>query len=190
MGSGTTSIAGRFGNARSFNGVDDHIAVPDSASVSFGASDPFTITAWVYPLKVSGTAPDGRTYYAVIGTNWGAELGIVLAFENDKVLFVANGRWGAATFVYSTASVTEGRWYHLAGVRDTAGRKLQIYIDGQLDAELNNIPLDPLDTTYQWGIGAFTAGTPWVGHLLGTIDEVRIYNKALSAAEIQALASQ
>jgi hypothetical protein len=186
---GTTSVAGHIGNARSFNGVSDHIAVPDSPSLSFGASAPFTITAWVKPLKVSGTGPDSYGY-TIIGTNWGPALAIALRFMNDKVNFMASGRQYGSTFVTSTASVTAGQWYHLAGVRDTTRRKLQIYINGQLDAEITDIPLDPLDTTYPWGIGAFTAGTPWVGHIQGVIDELRIYNKALTAAEIQSLASQ
>ena len=75
-----------------------------------------------------------------------------------------------------------GRWYHLAGVYD--GRRMALYVDGEqvaaADAPAGIVPLEVSPTACLLG------GGPGRYPLTGTLDEVRIYSRALSAAELAA----
>jgi hypothetical protein len=76
-------------------------------------------------------------------------------------------------------------WYFVTGVYDAAARKLDIYVNGVLDDGVlrGTIPAAQRDSSVNANIGRRTGGF----YFKGTIDEVRIYNRALSAGEIQAL---
>ena len=83
-----------------------------------------------------------------------------------------------------TRPLHDGRWHHVAGVYD--GEHMLVYVDGRLDRSRR--------VGKKVSLG--TDGPVWVGHhfkdhkstLSGAVDEVRIYGRALSAPEIQALA--
>ncbi|MFB3041331.1 MAG: LamG domain-containing protein, partial [Candidatus Poribacteria bacterium] len=86
------------------------------------------------------------------------------------------------TFVESkTTDWKVGEWYHFAGTFD--GKVMRVYVNGQLEGETdNNVPIAPSDLEL-W-IGGDDFGRP-TDHFPGIIDEVRIYEKTLSEAEIQ-----
>src|SRR5262249_47987828 len=87
--------------------------------------------------------------------------------------------------------VAPGDWHHVAGVYD--GFSMNLYVDGQLRAEtpqVGNIP--PMRSTSFLAIGSEDGRTnePFVigtRYFKGLIDEVEVYNRALSASEIQAI---
>ena len=76
-------------------------------------------------------------------------------------------------------------WYFVAGVYDAANRKLDIYVNGQLDNGVlrGTIPASQFDANTNVNIGRRSGGF----YFAGRIDELRIYNRALGATEIQAL---
>jgi hypothetical protein len=88
--------------------------------------------------------------------------------------------------INSTIQVVNNNWHYLVGVLNV--NTLKIYIDGNINNSGNpgSTPYD--NTLYHFQVGAF--GPPSDGlqqTLQGLIDEVRIYNRALSNAEIKAL---
>jgi len=85
---------------------------------------------------------------------------------------------------YSTTVRLLNVWYHVAGVYDAAARTLNIYVNGVLDNGVlrGTIPASQVNSAVNVNIGRRSDGY----YFNGVIDEVRIYNRALSATEIQA----
>ena len=75
-------------------------------------------------------------------------------------------------------------WYHVAGVYDAAARTLDIYVNGVRDngVLLGTVPSSQVNSSVNVNIGRRTGGF----YFNGLIDEVRIYNRALTASDIQA----
>jgi hypothetical protein len=84
-------------------------------------------------------------------------------------------------YILSSSTVQKDRWYHVVGTFDgTTGR---LYVDGVLNSSApQSSPLT--DRNNQVYIGRGISGT---NSFSGSIDEVRVYNRALSATEISAL---
>jgi hypothetical protein len=86
--------------------------------------------------------------------------------------------------IASHAIATAGQWRHVVGVSDPASTRVAIYVDGVKDAELTvTVPsIAAFPTPFRIGDDAVTGKK-----VKGVIDDVRIYNRALSVAEVQAL---
>lgn len=157
---------GRLGQALSFDGVDDYVGATGNDNSNFSTS------AWV---KTSSTDSfDGIVEYS---TSLNGRRGIGLA--NGNVLIVY-----ASTYRLSTgAVVNDGRWHHIIGTYD--GTTPIVYVDGvavSLGAENGGLVGSSASSIVR--IGDFTAN----GYKLnGSIDDVRIYNRALTAGEVQQL---
>jgi hypothetical protein len=87
---------------------------------------------------------------------------------------------------YGATVLAIGTWYHLAGVYDATARTLSIYVNGVLDngSLSGTVPAAQADAPYPVQFGQ-RPGSPELFNFLGTIDEVHVFNRALSAAEIQ-----
>jgi hypothetical protein len=79
-----------------------------------------------------------------------------------------------------------GRWYHLVGVRDTVQGELRLYVDGEL-AGRTSACLSNATPTGHTVIGRGKFGGNPVDFLDGTVDQVHLYDRALSATEIKEL---
>jgi hypothetical protein len=79
-----------------------------------------------------------------------------------------------------------GVWYHVAGVYDAAARTLDIYVNGVLDNGVRSgtVPAVQYNAPLEVNIGQRT-GVPQTFNFIGTIDEVHIFNRALSGSEVQ-----
>ncbi|PUA80216.1 hypothetical protein C7S10_13740 [Nocardioides currus] len=163
----TWTTAGKYGNALSFDGVDDYASVADSASLDLGKS--MTLEAWVRPTASSGW----RTVLL-------KEASSSLAYS----LYSASGTtnrpsvWIDGASSVGTTAVPLNAWTHVAATYD--GTRLKIYTNGVLrtdKAVTSAVPVsaDPLK------IGG---NAVWGEFFGGQIDEVRIYSRVLSAAEI------
>jgi hypothetical protein len=77
-----------------------------------------------------------------------------------------------------------GTWYHVAGVYDASARILSVYLNGALNNGFSpDGPGVPGQQPLNANIGQ-RAGSPVIFNFLGVIDEVHVFNRALSAAEI------
>jgi hypothetical protein len=79
-----------------------------------------------------------------------------------------------------------GRWYHLVGVRDTVKGELRLYVDGEL-AGTQSACLPQSGPTGNTVIGRGKYGGNPVDYLAGTVDQVHLYDRALSGTEIKEL---
>ena len=166
-----SSTGGKFGRALSFDGVNDKVDVPDAASLDLTTG--MTLEAWVKPTSNVGW----RT--AIL-----KERG-----TNDLVyaLYTSNGskpRTENFTSVENTAAGTAAlplnAWSYLASTYD--GTNLRFYLNGVLVTTKASSGAMP-NTANPLRIGG---NAIWGEYFAGLIDEVRVYNRALSPTEITA----
>lgn len=173
--------AGKFGEAMSFDGVDDFVEVPLADSITFTEGSTFSAQAWV-KTEDSPTQNDGilGNYKQSTDALWMLSVSGDDAASRGKMGFNLRdvGR-GHSAGVTSPDFLNDGEWHHLAGVRDQAQKKVRFYVDGVLINEVD-------DQTEDINSGQ----SVWIGeHLsrfyMGLIDDVKIWNRALSANEIE-----
>jgi hypothetical protein len=192
---------GRYGGGYVLDGNGDHITIPNSESLEL--REAVTLAAWV-KLKTLGNSGYGNEHGYII--NKGDDLWwnptFCLGFVKDtgpawskhrcRALFNvcrqgAPQRGGGCRVVGET-TLEPGRWYHLAGTFD--GETARIYVDGRLEAErAYKGPLRSDKAPVHLG-GGKLFGTGFGNNftVAGTIDEVAIWNRALSGDEIESLA--
>jgi uncharacterized repeat protein (TIGR03806 family) len=171
-------VTGHIGSqAIIFNGVNQYATVPISVRTNF------TIAFWV------------NTTASTTGTVWTTGLGMfsadVAGVANDfGISLIINGEVGFGlgnpnTSLASTASISDGQWHHVAVTRTSSTGLMSVYIDG-VQSGTTNGPTAGRTAPTAIRIGGILSGG---GFFPGTIDDVRIYNTVLSAAEINALAN-
>lgn len=161
---------GRFGKALKLDGVDDWVTIADSAALDLSTG--LTLEAWVYPTAaVDGTvivkeSADGLAYGLYSYDN----APFPVSYLN------VDGYWTAA----GTATLPLTTWTHLATTYD--GTTLRLYVNGTLVS--SRAVAGSLLTSA--GVVRLGGNSLWGEFFQGRIDEVRIYNRALSAGEIAA----
>ena len=153
-----------------FDGVDDRVNVPHSASLNFNGD--FTLEAWVRPLGLwSGGFPGVIAKYYPTG--------YLLGIENSsrKWAFLVKSKESGWITIHSDSEVEFNKWIHLTVVRENG--KIKMYINGtpQSETASHNYPLVPSN---RFEIGTWDA----LRFFNGTIDEVRVYQRALTGSEI------
>ena len=162
------TTGGRYGGALSFNGNNAYVGL---GSLGTFYRDSFTLEAWVQ--KQSGNKND----VAVVGT-WNGN-GPMLWVDHIATRYHLTLGGSFSSYLDSGVNPTAGVWQHLAATFD--GTTARIYIDG---TQVASRPVtSSVGTSDTWRIGAY-AGVP-AGFFDGVIDNVRIYDRALSTAEIQ-----
>jgi len=176
---GPTVVDGQFGQALAFEG--SRVAIPASDSLTadlFQGS--FTLSAWINPKRTGGTWQ--QIFRSMIADDTSND---TLFINNDGRLSWRGrigGDWAGGMCETSSDVVPADQWTHVAVVGD--GMSFRIYVNGALSQESAFQTTDGSNATYYLG------GDPtWIGESYsGIIDDVRIYNVALTAEEIEALA--
>ena len=174
--SGATWTTGKAGGALQFDGGDDYVGVGNGPSLNLAGL--ITIAAWVKP-----TITDGLRDIVAHGYTLSPNAAVFLRINAGKYEI---GSWNGKNH-FTSFSIPSGdvnNWVHLAGVFD--GVAWRLYRNGVQVSALNDAT-GAVTVNANWAIGSRGTGTE--RFFQGSIDEVRIYNRALSAAEIQALTS-
>jgi RHS repeat-associated protein len=162
------TTSGRFGKALDFDGTNDKVSVADSNSLDL--TNGMTVSAWVKPDTLGG-------YRTVVMKERGSNLSYALYGGTDTsnrpaVELPGNQR-------LAPSAVATGSWTHLAGTYD--GANMRIFVNG---VEVSSEPETMTITTSSNPL-SIGGNTPWGEYFDGLIDEVRVYNRALSQSEIQ-----
>jgi hypothetical protein len=174
---GATLTSDRFGNSESayyFDGVDDRIDIQDSSYLDFGNGD-FAISGWV-KTTYSHNDSNGASLldkYLQRGKPW------TIRLQTDGTL-----RFLCDESVYSKAIVNDGRWHHFVAIRSESITKLF------LDGELQGTALSTSSTTNSRPLCFGCVHWPGGGtarFFKGTLDDIRIYDRAVSEAEVRSL---
>ena len=167
---GATFAAGMVGQAFSLDGNDDWVQLVSAQTLGMTDSD-FTVAAWVYLTNPRHIDP-------VLGTltgarNEGLHLAAAHGGQNPYMGFWFNDTGG-------TTVISADTWYHLAWRYTKATGEQAIFVDGALDTKrTGHAPFEGIGTVY---IGRSVGSQPFTG----LIDEVKIFNRPLTDAEIAA----
>ena len=177
---GAQWTTGQIGGALSFDGNGDYVDIADDVALQLASA--LTVTAWVYPIY------DGGDYYvdvvAVKGQNvgWGPQFNYRIAMENSNLYTWGVCRSGSELYFHSGTPVYD-TWQHLALTAD--GTTCRAYING-IEVASRGAPGPYLTFpgyALQIGGHGITNGR-WFN---GLIDDVRIYDRALSGEEVELL---
>ena len=178
----TWTTGGKYGNALSFNGTSSYVDLGNPALLQIAGST--TVSAWV---KAAANPADDGQIVAKSDDNTGWQL--KTSPDTGPETFGMAVSTGSNTRIqrYSTTVRSLNTWYHVAGVDDASAQTLSIYVNGVLDnGTLSGVvPSSQVNSGVNVNIGRRSPGT-WGGfYFNGVVDEVRIYNRALTQAEIQ-----
>ena len=165
------STQGKFNKALSFDGTNDWVTISDSAWLDL--TNRMTLEAWVYPTVLSG-------WQTILLKEQPSEL--IYAMYANSDANVPNGHVyisGSEQHAAGTAQLAANSWSHVALVYD--GAQLRLYVNGTQvgsKAQTGNI-------TTSTGVLGIGGNSVWGEYFKGRMDEVRVYNRALSLAELQ-----
>ncbi len=175
-------MPGKVGQAFSFNGIDAEVRLGTSAG-NFGTDD-FSLEFWI---QTSST----RAHESVLGKR--------PACNGDSTglwdLRISNGRLqmelmapGVTDYntILATRQVNDGAFHHIAFVRQ--GTNGTLYIDGAFEATGSTPGVTYLNTSGNFVIGrSACVGVDGTQYFTGLLDEITVYQQALSLAEVQAI---
>ena len=179
---GATWTQGRFGKALLFNGASSFVDFSNPTSLRNTGS--MTWSAWVY---ATGTPPDDGQIISKSGgsagsAGWQLKTSPDTGPQTFAVAVSPDGTTEAQR--YSTTVRQLNTWYFVAGVYDAATQSLHIYVNGSLDDGVlrGTVPASQFDPPVNVNAGRRTGGF----YFQGLIDEMRVYNRALSQPEVLA----
>jgi len=179
LSNGVAFVSGKVEQAFSFDGTNDFATAPDSVLVR---PESFTLEAWVNFSNVSGV---GRRM--IIGKPVGA------GFNNSYALLLENGALrgiiGNTVFVSQLITAfrpTTNLWYHLGYTYDRGSNSHAIFVNGVLQRRATTTTTNGYDNRPVM-IGADSNNNFPADFFAGLIDEPTIYDRALSAEELQRL---
>ena len=183
---GPTPSTGLIGDGAQTFGANTRVDIPDNGTEFDWARDAsFSFEAW-FKTTSSGVAALSRNRVDLghvtswwIGTS-PQGTGIIELRDNA----------GTNTVLKGTTVIADGQWHHVIGVRDGVANQNRLYVDGVLEGTLNQTFVSDFSAPGSLPV-AIGYLTPWEGenqlHLIGEIDEVAIFNKAVSAAEVSSV---
>jgi hypothetical protein len=187
------TTTGPNGGGLTFNGTSQYVQVPDAASLELTGS--WTLSAWV---KLSALPYNSQTFTLLSrdSTVTNSSLNYGLFVDNNGIGssglswlldFNSAGGGGADYYVEYPATINTGVWYHVAGVWDSSTSNEYLYVNGQLVATQNQSGYTPNSGSGPNESIGRDLGT-YPDYTAGTLDDVRVYNRALSASEVAGLA--
>jgi len=178
---GATWTQGKVGGALSFDGVDDYVDCGNSDNLRMGGSD-FTVSLWFKLASIDlsqSLITKGRAFESPPYDNKGWAISF---YNGNKHIYFDTYKAGLRQALISNKVFSlDGQWYYLTIVK--SGTSAQLYLNGQLDKTGSAVDVVE-DSVYNVFIGRNGIANDFIN---GLIDEVRIYNRALSDAEIKAL---
>lgn len=164
-------VEGKYGKALEFNGLNNNVEIKHTPVLSV---EKFTLMAWIKVSEFTGT------WQTIVTQNTDGPIRNYGLFINNgsgliHYSFTSGKQWQSFN---ARSNVVDGKWRHIAAAYD---RKIfKCYVDGEVDGETpNNLKPDTAETIIT--IGSWVGG----GWLKGVIDEVALFNEALSQEQIK-----
>jgi hypothetical protein len=184
---GATWTTGKFGSALRFDGVNAYVEMPSTPELDRVQRGDYTIAAWISPE--SRPAPAGEPFSFVVKP--GYHMGLYMS--NSARFYMAQWFQEKNWRYFQTDSAKDydaGKWYHVVGVVDWEVGVTKVFVNGAVEARNRWAPKAP---TVEYGANPWRLGCALPGAkeyrqpAKAVIDDVRIYSRALSAAEVEVL---
>jgi hypothetical protein len=195
--SGLTYTNGKVRQAFNLNTTDDNFYVPASPSLNVGLGSGFTVEAWIKPSNVNGIHPIcewNNDQDNPLPTT--RHVGVVFCVGTDPssvgmlgaALITTNGN--GYIFTSPANTLVANQWQHVALEYDRTTGNGTLYVNGAIVAQ-QNFGSMVLQTSYNLWVGHRPGDSPgdWTYNTIlgGPLDELSLYNRALSPAEIAAI---
>ena len=181
-------------NAMTFNGSDDYVDVADNAVFDFGTGD-FSVSFWMKPTNWEGLSGD-TAYMAILSNSWYLPAWDGFHFSrlaanwvdsnaNGELVFNAGcysvGIGNESCAVTSKTPLKNNIWYHVVGLRSSGTNYM--YLNGlQTDSDPDSSQTVSVNRDFMIGRNP---DTTYPRYFNGSISDIRIYNRALSAEEVK-----
>jgi hypothetical protein len=192
LDAGKAWVAGKTGGALEFDGENGFVEIAPAPALKNVQDGSYTLAGWFKPANTPpGTGNAYNAAYAVIAKK-GYHEGITYNAEGKFVFsHWLTGDQGAGTV--SAATFQPGQFYHVVAVVDKAKGESRIYVNGKLEGSGSFNAQVPARAFGEetWRIGTANSNTHkgYAWPAKGVIDDVRIYNRALSEEEVGSLAN-
>jgi sialidase-1 len=177
---GAMVAPGKFGNGLALDGVDDRVEVPFDRSIDVGADD-FTMMTW---LKYGATTGSHSILWAYrTGSGTTPQVWLRAEPESKRIrAMLAVDRFNIT--VQSASAYNDDQWHHV--VLQRAGGKLKLLVDG-VEVGSAIAPAGSATAGKEFGVEGIHVGQRIDGanRLHGTLDDVRVYRRALSTTELE-----
>ncbi|MEV4760526.1 sialidase family protein [Micromonospora sp. NPDC049559] len=173
---------GRYGSGLALDGVDDRVEVPFDRSIDLGADD-FTLTTWIRYADTGGSHAIAWMYRMGSGTT--PQVWLRAEPANKRLIAMLSvDRFNVS--VASTAAYNDDRWHHVA-LQRAAGR-LRLLVDG-VEVASATAPPGSVTAGKEFGVEGIHLGERLdaTQRFHGALDDVRVYRRALSDAELTAV---
>jgi hypothetical protein len=179
---GVAFAAGEVGQAFSFNGTNADVRLPASSSLNVGLADGFTIETWINPADVA----EGRPLVEWNNGSFGVHLWIAGASPGSLWFDVKDTSLNDHVLSTAAGLLVSNVWQHVAATYTKSNGNAVVYLNGVPRAQANLGVVTPrtIGDLY-FGLRPYDGGAG--ARFAGLTDEISLYNRALSAAEIQAI---
>ncbi len=181
---GASLTTDRFGDENSayyFDGDNDYIIVNEDNSLDFIENENFTICCWINTISNQSTriimkrnGTNGHNWYSVFTRNNSSNIGVELSNNYPTNYFTENGN----------VIVNNGVW-HFVTIQRVSSTSIKIFDNGILDTVCSDFGFNLSNSSDLYIATYFDS--PAEPTFNGKIDDIRIYNRALSEEEIQVL---
>jgi hypothetical protein len=175
-----TFASGKINQAGSFDGSSNFIEISDSKEISGGQS--FTLAAWIYRNSTGSRHDFLNKFFDGAMKDYG------LGTNTDTLWFYLENGGGNDFSLNGSTTLNSGTWYHVLATYNHSKKEVKLYVNGSLDASGTSSFRSP-NTDAPLTIGAMSDTSTYnnSNYMDGLMDEVRVYNRALSQPEIKAL---
>ncbi|MBN1817852.1 MAG: lamin tail domain-containing protein, partial [Sedimentisphaerales bacterium] len=176
-------VPGKFGNALDFNGTNQYVLMQSFSGITGG--NPRTVSAWIRTgtKKAADILSWGST---ASGGKWLLQIQNIHSLPGTLKLDVGGG------YVVGSTILWDGKWHHVTAVLSEDGtpnaEDIRLYVDGQPEPISSVVPRNiSTSSSVKVKVGIFSDGSN--RYFEGQIDNVCIYNRALSSDEINQMAA-
>ena len=174
-------VTGELNQALSFDGATNSVSTAAYSAINFTNS--ITLSAWINTTNAS-------RYEAIISkyNAGGSGSGYIFRTDQNGYLEVTIGAADLAAYpstAIDTSKINDGKWHHVVAVV-TIGQNVSFYVDGSLSSSTPISSVANGDGNAALFVGA-SSYTPFGADFTGKIDEIRIYNQALTASQVSVI---
>lgn len=183
---GTSGESGRIGEALHLGGLGNRIEIPNDSLRDDLQDGSYSLAIWYKPDEIPQNSSNS-TKEAALVMKQGNNLGLSYDFEQNFTMSHYIG--GTRIFTQSNYGFTPGIFHHIVATVDRDNEILKIYVDGALHGSAF-IPTGGVTYNYgtqKWRIGEAASSGSYRWPAIGTLDEPKMWDRALSAEEIATL---
>jgi hypothetical protein len=171
-------VGGKFGRALDFGGDSDYVNASDTLISAY----PFTFSMWI---KTTDTGGNNTTFSVADSSNHN-NIYFIIINPGGNAQICAKSVIEGSICQDSTSTLNDGSWHYVTGIFQSNTER-SIYVDGVWEAtDTSTHTPNGLNLLDAWAIGGLSDASP-SQYYSGSIDEVRVYNRALSPSEVQQL---